>query len=186
MEKKSSELQHRQRIKGKKPEFLRTDGHKRMKLQRKWRRPAGLHNKMRLNKRGYRRSVTVGWKSPSSVRGLARNGLAIALVHNMRELSAVEPGKAGIVIASTVGQKQRIILLKEALSRNITVLNHKDPQKQIDQAKQKLEAKKKESKQEKKEEVKKDKEKTLDSIADEDEKKEAEKKEKDRILTKKV
>ena len=40
-------LELRKRIKRKKPEFIRQDAHKKKSLESKWRKPKGLHSKMR-------------------------------------------------------------------------------------------------------------------------------------------
>ena len=55
MEKKDL-LEFRKKIKAKKPNFIRQDAHKKGEIKKKWRRPKGLQSKMRLHKRGYRKS----------------------------------------------------------------------------------------------------------------------------------
>ena len=64
----------RAQMKGKKPEFIRQDAHKKPGLGWKWRRPKGITSKMRLHLKGYRRIVKKGYRSPKDVRGLTKDG----------------------------------------------------------------------------------------------------------------
>ncbi len=203
----------RRSLKAKKPRFLRQDGHKKVRLGKKWRKPKGLQNKMRLHKRGYRRSVSAGYKSPRKSRGLDRSGLKIVYVHSAGDLKNITP-EHGIVISAGVGIKKRLEIIKQATSMKITIINIKDTAAYVKDAeerirkkkeekeklrkdkkkkeeKQKKEAEEKEKKEKEKEEKEAREKKSIDRIAEEEEKKtetkkETEKKEKDRILTKKV
>ncbi|MBN2458022.1 hypothetical protein JXB31_02740 [Candidatus Woesearchaeota archaeon] len=193
--------------KAKKPRFIRQDAHKKAKLEKKWIRPKGSDSKMRQGFRGYRRSVTKGWKSPLAVRGLSRNGLRIVYVENELHIKGVDKDKECIEISSSVGLKKKTSILKAAIENGITVLNVKDPKGFIEKVEKELAEKKekktkdlkekekkekeKEAAAKKKEEQEKNeedkgKEKTLDELTKEDEKKkEEEKKEKDKLLIKK-
>ncbi|MFH1511170.1 MAG: 50S ribosomal protein L32e [Candidatus Woesearchaeota archaeon] len=181
-------LEQRNKVKKKKPKFYRQDSHKKAKLELAWRKPKGLHSKMRLGKRGYRRSVEIGWGSPRAVKGLHRNGLAMVTVHNTKDLEKIDPKKQGALVAATVGQRKRIQIAREAIQKKITVLNMKDPAKYIEEAeakmKAKLEEKKKpEKKGEKKQEKKPEKEPEKKEETSDEEKKKKEKQEKDKLLT---
>lgn len=182
-------LEHRKLIKGKKPKFLRQDGHKKSRLAQNWRNPRGIDNKVRLNIRGYRRSPSVGWKSPIEVKDLHTSGLEMVRVHTTDEISKIDTSKQGILIGRTVGQKKKIDIVRLAVSKHVKILNMKDPAAFLKEAEAELakkQAKKKETK--KKEETKKAPEKEdkkEESIEDKlEDAKEQEKKEKDKILTK--
>ena len=54
-------------MKKKKPKFIRQDAHKKGRLAKKWRKPKGLQSKMRLCKKGYRKRISKGYKSPKEV-----------------------------------------------------------------------------------------------------------------------
>jgi len=201
MEKKSK-LESRRLLKKRKPTFLRQDGHKKVKLGQKWRKPKGIQNKMRLHKRGYRRSVSKGFKSPREIRGTSRTGLQIVPVFNMNDIANIDNKVQGALVSSGVGRKIRVDICKFAIEKNITILNIKDPAKFVKETEQEIQKKKeqkkkvsaekekkqkeKEAKAEKKEKEAKKEDKAEESIEDklEDTKKE-EKKEKDKILTKK-
>ncbi|MBI2541106.1 50S ribosomal protein L32e [Candidatus Woesearchaeota archaeon] len=185
-------LKIRNEMKDRKPHFIRQDHQRRKKLGRKlkWRKPKGIHSKIRHQLKGRRKMPSPGHKSPSKVRGLHASGLKITRVHSVNGLGTINKGAEGIVIAKQVGAKKKLDILKKAKELGISVLNlniderirkiedfinskksGKGPKKDD---KQKPEAKKEEIRQKEKEQ----------KLTDE-EKKEAEKKEKDRLLTKK-
>ena len=58
-------LDKRKALKKKKPVFTRQDAHKKKKVGWKWRKPKGSDSKMRVGKKGYKRSVRPGWGSPA-------------------------------------------------------------------------------------------------------------------------
>ena len=70
----NKDLEHRSVIKKKKPNFIRQDAHKKKRVGTSWRRAKGIQSKVRLNKRGYVKSVSQGYRSPKSVRGTTPSG----------------------------------------------------------------------------------------------------------------
>jgi len=203
MENKSNELLIRKSSKSKKPQFIRQDGHKKLRLGKKWRKPKGIQNKVRLGIRGYRRLVSVGFKAPASVRGLNKDGLEMIIVKNPAMVESLDATKQGIIISGTVGTKKKLQIIKIAKDKKIEILNidgdaftkkiedeiKKKQEKKLKKEKKAKEKKAEEKKKEqkKKEEEKKEETKTIESIADEaiEDKKKKEKKEKDKILTQK-
>lgn len=186
-------LQKRNEMKDKKPNFIRQDHQRRKKLGRKlkWRKPKGIHSKIRHHLKGRRKMPSPGYKSPSKVRGLHASGLKTISIHSVNDLSAVKKGTEGIIISKQVGTKKKFNILKRAKELGISVLNlnidkrikkiedfvnsKKSKRESKTDGKGKPDAKKEENKQKEQEQ----------KLTDE-EKKEAEKKEKDRLLTKKV
>lgn len=186
-------LELRKDIKGRKPVFLRQEVFKRKRLAKVWRRPKGVHSKMRHNKKGHRKMVRPGYGSPNSVKYFHLSGLVQIRVFSLNDLKNINSREEGALIASTVGLKNKLEILKEAKARGIHVLNVKNideflknaeqqrkmmKEERLEKLKSKEEDKKKAKKAEKKEEAK-EKEMT------EEERKEAEKKEKEKVLTKK-
>jgi large subunit ribosomal protein L32e len=147
-------LEHRRALKARKPTFTKQDTHKKKGIAQKWSFPRGIDSKMRLHLRGYKRMVTVGWKSPTSVRGLDRSGLLPHVVCNVAEIAKLVSGKDGIIVSGKVGMKTRISILKAAQEKNIKVLNIKDTDKFVSEAEKKF-ADKKKGKAEKEAEKKK-------------------------------
>ena len=80
-------LELRKIEKARKPKFIRKDSNTlKGKTRTKWRKPRGLHNKRRLNKKGHQKNPSVGYKSPVLVRGLQRSGLSLYYLRNQTEV----------------------------------------------------------------------------------------------------
>jgi large subunit ribosomal protein L32e len=125
MNEKARLLRIRARIKRKKPRFLRQELWRFPKFRNdpKWRRPKGIDSKMRLKKKGKPRSPSIGWSSPRAVRGLHPSGYEEVLVHNVRELEAIDPTRQAARIARTVGARKREAILARAKELGVKVLN---------------------------------------------------------------
>ncbi len=184
MEKKSNEqlLAARRQLKRKKPTFLRQDGHKKVRLGQKWRKPKGIDNKMRLNLRGYRRNVTIGWRSPLKVRGLDRSGLEMVMVGNIARLEKLDPATQGIIISKSVGKKNRVEIARLAQSKGITVLNMMDVSSYIKEFEEAQEKKKEKKAKDRKEKEKREKEKKEQAKKKEEEEKKKKEKEGDKSI----
>lgn len=181
-------LQVRKELKERKPEFIRQDNPKRKKLNDKWRRPKGIHSKIRHHFKGRRKMPSPGYKSPAAVRGLHSTGLEMVRVFSADEASKINKSTQGIIVPANVGKKKKLEILKKAKELDIQVLNFNVDEriKKIEsfmgsKPQKKTETKKEEKKTKESEEKTKSEEKVTD-----EQKKEAEKKERDRILTKKV
>ena len=193
----SEALEIRRNLKRKKPVFSKQDAHKKSKLSKSWRKPRGLQSKMRLKKRGYRRSVSTGWKSPAEVKGLTRDGLEKIMITNVSQIESIDPKKQAVEIVSSVGLKNKLVIIEEAVKKNIKITNVKDPKNFLEETKTEMKAKKqtkekkkkaRDSKKEKKAAEKKKKEEEEKKKEEEptaEEKKAEEKKEQDKILTQK-
>ena len=190
-------LELRKRIKKKKPTFTRTDSNKKPRLGTKWRRPRGWHNKIRLHKKGYKRSVEPGHGSPVKVKGLNQQGLERVMITNIKALEAVKENQVA-VISSSIGIKKKLDIAKKAKEKGIKIANFnveefiKKIEKQLQEKKQKKEktVKEKEKKQKEKEKKAEEKETEKEGKEEGDElvdkiEKEEKKKEMDKVLTKK-
>lgn len=198
-------LNIRTTLKIKKPDFLRQDTHKKKKLALKWRKPRGVDSKIRLNKRGYRKAPSKGYRSPKLIRNTLK-GLIPVIVSNNLGLSQIKKGQI-VVLSSSIGMKKKIEIVKEAQKLGLKIHNLKDPKKYLENTealikkrketktkkKQQKEKKKKEKEKkaaekaaEKEPESEETKEKLESKIKKEEqdkEKKEKEKKELDKLLT---
>ncbi|MBS3171190.1 50S ribosomal protein L32e [Candidatus Woesearchaeota archaeon] len=177
-------LELRKKIKENKPEFIRQEYPARKKLEKIWRKPKGIHSKMREKKLGKRKQPSVGYKSPRMVRGLSREGLIPILVYTLNDLVKVTKNNI-VIIGKNVGNKKRIELLKKIKEKGFKIQNIKNIdekirsltqefEKRIKEKKERLNAK--EKKPEKKPEVKEEKTET------EEEKKKREQEEKRKVL----
>lgn len=187
-------LELRQGLKERKPEFIRQDNPKRMKVNYKWRKPKGIHSKIRHRFKGRRKMPSPGYKSPRIVKGLHASGLEIISVHSVDDIAKIKKESQGAVVSKSVGMKKRLGILRKAKELNVTVLNLNVDEK-IKNIEDMINSKKKVTKETKKEEAKKEikekeakikEQKTEASKLNDESKKESDKKEKDKVLTKKV
>lgn len=118
-------LNLRKERKSRKPTFLRYLWWKfpKFKNQYAWRKPKGNDNKMRLQWKGYSAVVSIGYRSPEEVRGLHPSGFEAVIVHNLKDLGSINPQKQAIYIASAVGLKKRLEIIKKAKELGIKILN---------------------------------------------------------------
>lgn len=179
-------LELRKKIKNKKPDFARQDSHKQKKLGNKWRRPKGLHSKIRLNLKGRGKNVSIGYRGPKKVRHMHKSGLLQCIINSSKDLEGLNPKESCIIISSSVGNRKRIAILKRAKELGFNVVNIKNPDEYIKKIEEMVVSKKKAKKEngEKGKEVKTEKKKLTENV-DKEVKKDIEKKEKDKILTKK-
>ena len=181
-------LEVRKELKERKPVFIRQDNRKRMKLNDKWRKPKGLHSKIRHKFKGRRKMPSPGYKSPRKVKNLHFSGLKITNISSADNLNKIKKEYEGVVVAANVGMKKRLEILKKAKELDINVLNL-NVDEQIKKIEDFISSKKKKGIKESIKEVKEKETKSKENIDEkksEEGKKELEKKEKDKLLTKKV
>jgi large subunit ribosomal protein L32e len=138
-------LELRERVKKKKPSFVRQESWRYKRLSESWRRPRGLDNKMRRKIKGWPPTVNVGYRGPKVARGLHPSGYKEVLAYNTKDLEEIDPKTQAIRIAHTVGKRKRAKILVEARKRKITILNLKEV-KEVVEEKELTEEKEKEEK----------------------------------------
>jgi len=138
-------LKLRERVKKRKPNFVRHEGWRYKRLKEGWRRPRGLDNKMRRKIKGWPPTVNVGYRGPKATRGLHPSGYKEVSAYNTKDLKEIDPKTQAIRIAHTVGKRKRAKILVEARKRKITILNLKEV-KEIVEEKELTEEKEKEEK----------------------------------------
>jgi large subunit ribosomal protein L32e len=120
---KSDMLKVRMKIKKKKPRFKRQEAYM-LRLKKKgWRKPRGIHSKMRERKKGRGPLPNPGYGSPNAVKGLNRLGYRDVIVNNAREVSRLDPATDMAVISHSVGGKKRLAIKEAAQRMNIKVKN---------------------------------------------------------------
>ena len=181
-------LELRNRIKSRKPEFIRQDTDIRIRVRNnsKWRKPKGIHSTMRHHRMGKRKLPSPGYGAPAKVRGFHALGLKPMIVENESQIP--ESREYGVIISGKVGMRKKAAIIKRANEKGINILNinAEDFMKNLEKffsSKTKKISTVKEQKKESKEKVA-PLEETLPRS--EDDKKKEEKREKDRILTKKA
>ena len=116
-------LDVRKMQKSKKPTFLQTDSHKKKKLEDRWKRPDGIHNKTRYAVKGKCPLVEAGYGSPALVRGLHPSGCEEVIVNNPADLEPLKAGKQAARVAHTVGSRKRMLIEKRASELGLKILN---------------------------------------------------------------
>ncbi len=110
---------------GRRPIFGRQAANRYFRIGRDgtWRRPRGLQSKQRRHY-GYRAEVvSIGYRSPAAVRGLAPNGFRPVLVRTTAEIERLDTQTEAAVIARTVGTRRRLSLEEAARRRGVHLLN---------------------------------------------------------------
>ncbi len=107
----------------KKIRFRRQMSEAYVRVKESWRRPRGQTNKVRKEYKGKIAKVKIGYKADAELRFLHPSGYKEVLIHNLKELEKVDPKTQAVRIASTVGKKKRLEIIKKAEELGIKVLN---------------------------------------------------------------
>lgn len=107
----------------KKPNFLRQGVRDRKMLGLKWRKPRGMHSKLKRHEKSKGKMPSPGYGAPKKLRYLHPSGLKEILVFNVSDLQKIDAKTYAARIAHTVGKKKRFDVLKKAEELKIKVLN---------------------------------------------------------------
>ena len=110
-------------ISGRRPAFKRQEWFRYSKLGESWRRPKGIHSKMKRSLKRRPPVADVGFRGPVSVRDLHPSGFEEVLIHNIDGLEGVDPKVQAVRIGGTVGTKKRLEIQARADELGIRVLN---------------------------------------------------------------
>ena len=115
-------MEIRNEKKKRKPLFRAQDSWKRKSLRSdSWRRPRGLHSKIRRGFKGNPRMPSPGYRAPIAVRGFHPSGVKAILVKSLSQLSEIKEG--GIIIAKSIGAKKKLEAIKQAQAKKLSILN---------------------------------------------------------------
>lgn len=178
----NEKVELRKRVKRRKPKFLARNAGGKKCLALRWRKPKGSDNKMRWRVKGHRAVVKIGYKGPKESRGMHKSGLFGLLVNCIGDLKDADPKKHVIIIASNVGERKKIEILKNV--KGFKVLGVKDADAYVKNAEENMKKKKQSQTEDKK--AKEEKKKELEKAAKEKEKKENKETKKEESLSEKI
>jgi len=110
--------------KGKKQRFVRQEAARYKRLKKAWRRPDGMHSKMRKGIGGKGKSPSIGHGTPSADRDVHPCGMKEVLIHNLSELEGLGTGEA-VRFSSRLSRRKKMEALKKAKTMKLKVLNPK-------------------------------------------------------------
>ena len=116
-------LQKRDAERRRMPKFRRQEWHRYQRLGTSWRKPRGLHSKMRKRLRYRTPMASVGFRTPVKARGLHPSGFEEVLVYNVRDVEALDPKVQAARIGHSVGVRKRVAIIAKAESMKLRVLN---------------------------------------------------------------
>lgn len=103
--------------------FKRQEYARYKKLGIKWRKPRGRTSKMRRYEAGKPDMPAIGYRTPRATRDLHPSGFKDVLVHNMKELEAIDPAVEAARISASIGKRKKDLMLEKASELGIKVLN---------------------------------------------------------------
>src|SRR5574342_386845 len=104
-------LEKRKKVSEHRPKFIRQESWRYDRLAENWRKPKGKDNKMRKQKSGVPAIVKVGYRGPRVARGLHPSGYTDNIVHNVTELTGLDPKKDAARLGHTVGKKKKMEII---------------------------------------------------------------------------
>lgn len=116
-------LELRKKISRHRPSFIRQESWKYFKLSESWRKPKGIDNHQRKQKKGWPKIVRAGYGGPKIARGLHPSGYTDNLVHNLRDLEKLDPKTDGIRFAHGLGKKKRLAIIAKAKEKSFKIFN---------------------------------------------------------------
>lgn len=129
-------LRARKKVSATRPNFVRQESWRYIRLAENWRKPKGIDNKMRKQVSGVPALVKVGYRGPKQARGLHPSGYRDILVHNVKDLKKLDPKTEAARIGHAVGRRKRIVIVNTASTLGIRVLNKGNISQADDQEKE--------------------------------------------------
>ncbi len=114
---------HKTALKKSTPKFIKQDARNIKRLAKNWRKPRGFQSKMRRNKKGKPKMVSIGYKTPRALQGVLTSGLRERAVSNLTDLKTINPKTELAVLSSGVGKRKTLELVQEAKKIGVSFSN---------------------------------------------------------------
>jgi len=105
------------------PAFKRQEWFRYARLGEKWRKPRGIHSKLRRHLSYRPPVVSIGYRGPKMVRDYHPSGFQEVMVYNPGQVEGVDPKVQAIRIGGTVGGRKRMAITEKADELGIRILN---------------------------------------------------------------
>jgi large subunit ribosomal protein L32e len=105
------------------PAFKRQEWFRYPRLGEKWRKPRGIHSKLRRHLSYRPPVVSIGYRGPMMVRDYHPSGFQEVMVYNPGQVEGVDPKVQAIRIGRTVGGRKRTAITEKADELGIRILN---------------------------------------------------------------
>ena len=117
-------IEKRQEVKANKPDFVRPESWRYVRLQTNWRKPKGIdHHQRKQKSRGRPGLVKVGYGGPRDAKGLHPSGFTDNLVFNISDLEKLDPKKDGVRLGHGVGTRKRKEIVVKAVENKFKIFN---------------------------------------------------------------
>lgn len=116
-------LELRKKVADRRPTFVREESWRYVRLAENWRKPKGIDNHQRKQKKGWPALVRAGYGTPKIAKGLHPSGFTDNLVYNLKDLQKLDPKKDGVRFGHGVGKKKRLEIIAKAKEMNFKVFN---------------------------------------------------------------
>ena len=117
-------IEKRQEVKANKPDFVRPESWRYVRLQTNWRKPKGIdHHQRKQKSRGRPGLVKVGYGGPRDAKGLHPSGFTDNLVFNISDLKKLDPKKDGVRLGHGVGTRKRKEIVVKSVENKFKIFN---------------------------------------------------------------
>jgi large subunit ribosomal protein L32e len=116
-------LEIRKKVSQHRPDFIRQESWRYVRLSANWRKPKGIDNHQRKQKKGWPALVKIGYGGPKIARGLHPSGYTDNLVYKLKDLEKLNPKIDGVRFGHGVGKKKRLEIITKAKEMNFKVFN---------------------------------------------------------------
>jgi large subunit ribosomal protein L32e len=116
-------LELRKKVSQHRPDFIRQESWRYVRLAPTWRKPKGMDNHQRKQKKGWPALVKIGYGGPKIARGLHPSGYTDNLVYTLKDLEKLDPKTDGIRFGHTVGKRKRLAIITKAKEKNFKIFN---------------------------------------------------------------